>query len=70
MKKKNSELVINITSFGAISFLFYFITFPHVQFTVGEIENFTVQTVPPVLILSNLNLFFSFVFVGFLIVVC
>ena len=78
MRKKGSELVIHITIFGAISFLFYCIIFPHLQFTAwefktftaGDFENFTVQTVPPVLILANHNLFVSLVFVGFLFVVC
>ena len=41
VREKNSELVIHITSFGAISFLFYFFIFPHLQFTAGEFENFT-----------------------------
>ena len=61
MKEKNSELVIHITSFGAISLLFDFIHFPHLQFTAGEFENFhyrefedfPVQTVNIILILAN-----------------
>ena len=69
MRKKNSELVIHITSFGAISFLFDFIIFPLLQFTAGENENFTAgslktslcKLLPPVLILVNHNLFVSFV---------
>ena len=76
MREKNIELVIHITSFGAISFLFYFVIFPHLQFTAGEFENFTVgslktslcRLLPPVLILANHNLFVSLVFVGFLLV--
>ena len=78
MRKKSSELVIHITSFGAISFLFGFTIFPHLQFTAGEFENFTARSLktllcrllPRVLILANHNLFVSFVFVGFLLVVC
>ena len=78
MRKKGSELVIHIISFGAISFLFDFIIFPHLQFTAGEFEDFTVgslKTLPcrlllPVLILANHNLFVSLIFVGFLLVVC
>ena len=78
MRKKSSELVIHITSFGAISFLFSFTIFPHLQFTAGEFENFIAgslktslcRLLPPVLILANHNLFVSFVFVGFLLVVC
>ena len=80
MRKKNSELVIHITSFGEISFLFYFIIFPSLadlQFTAGEFENFTVgslktslcRLLPPVLILVNHNLFVSFFFVGLLLLV-
>ena len=69
MRKKGSELVIHIISFGAISFLFYFIIFPHLQFTAGEFENFTTgslktslcRLLPSVLILVNHNLFVSFV---------
>ena len=53
--------MIHITSIGAISFLFDFIHFPYLQFTVGEVENFhgrefedsPVQTVNTVLILYN-----------------
>ena len=40
MRNKGGELVIHIISFGAISFLFDFIIFPHLQFTVGEFEDF------------------------------
>ena len=78
MRKKGSELVIHIISFGEIPFLFYFIIFPHLQFTVGEFEDFTAGSLKtslcrlllPVLILANHNLFVSLVFVGFLLVVC
>ena len=78
MRKKGSELVIHITSFGAISFLFYFTIFPHLQFTAGEFENFTAGSLRtslcrlllPVLILANHKLFVSLVFVGFLLMVC
>ena len=53
--------MIHITSSGAISFLFYFIHFSHLQFTVGEFENFhcrefedfPMQTINIVLILAN-----------------
>ena len=70
--------MIHITSVGEISFLFYFTIFPHLQFTAGEFEIFTTESLqislcrllPPVLILSNINLFGSLVFVGFLLVVC
>ena len=55
MRKRSSELVIQITSVGEFSFLFYFTIFPRLQFTTGEFENFiamefenfTVQTVFP-----------------------
>ena len=78
MRKKGSELVIHIISFGAISFLFYFIVFPHLQFTAGEFEDFNARNLKtslcrlllPVLILANHNLFVSLIFVGFLLVVC
>ena len=40
MRKKGSELVIHITSFGAISFLIDFVIFPHLQFIAGEFEDF------------------------------
>ena len=61
MKEKSSELVIHITSIGAISFLFYFIHFSPLQFTAGEFENFHcrefedfhVQTVNIILNLDN-----------------
>ena len=33
--------MIQITSIGEFSFLFYFTIFPHLQFIVGEFENFT-----------------------------
>ena len=70
--------MIHITSVGEISFLFYFTIFPHLQFIAGEFENFTAvslkkslcRPLPPVLILSNINLFGSLVFVGFLLFVC
>ena len=41
MREKGSELVIHIISFGAISFLFDLIIFPHLQFTSEEFEDFT-----------------------------
>ena len=61
MKEKSSELVIHITSIGVILFLFYFIHFSHLQFTVGEFEKFhyrefedlPLQTVNIVSILAN-----------------
>ena len=70
--------MIHITSVGEISFLFYFTIFPHLLFIVGEFENFTTgsfkislcRLLPPVLILANIILFGSLVFVGFLLVVC
>ena len=70
--------MIHITSVCEISFLFYFTIFPHLQFTEGEFENFTAESLkislcrllPIVLILANINLFGSLVFVGFLLVVC
>ena len=60
MRKKSSELVIHITSSGAIFFFFLFI-FPHLKLNAGEFENFhgrefedfPVQTVNSVLILEN-----------------
>ena len=62
--------MIQITIIGEFSFLIDFTIFPHLQFTAGEFENFAVQTVFPCLILANINLFGSLVFVGFLLVVC
>ena len=61
MKEKNSELVIHITSIGAISFLFDFIHFSPLQFTAREFENihcrefedFPMQTVNIILNLAN-----------------
>ena len=77
-RKRSRELVIHITSVGEISFLVYFTIFPHLQFTIGEFENFTAgslkislcRLLPPALILANINLFGSLVFLGFLLVVC
>ena len=56
-----SELVIHITSVGAISFLFYFIHFSPLavhcrgilKFHCREFEDFPMQTVNIVLILAN-----------------
>ena len=78
MRKKGSELVIHIINFGAISFLLYFIIFPHLQFIADEFEDFTAGSLKtslcrlllPVLILANHNLFVNLVFVGFFLVVC
>ena len=53
MSKKSSELVIHITSFGAISFLFDFIHFSPLAVNCREFEDFPVQTVNIVLILAN-----------------
>ena len=43
MRKRSSELVIQITSISEFSFLIDFTIFPHLQFTAGEFENFTVE---------------------------
>ena len=53
MREKSSEFVIHITSFGAISFLFYFIHFSPLAVHCREFEDFHVQTVNIVLILAN-----------------
>ena len=71
MRKRSYELVIPITSVGEFSFLFlfYHFFFPFavhcrevLKFHYREFENFTVQTVFPVLILTNFNPFGSLVF--------
>ena len=69
MRKRSNELVSHITSIGEFSFLFYFTIFPHFQFTAGEfgILYYSYRFFL-VFILTNINLFGSLVFVGFLLV--
>ena len=69
MRKRSYELVIYITSIGEFTFLFYFINFPHLQFIVGEFGIlYCANIFFLVFILTNINLFGSLVFVGFLLV--
>ena len=69
MRKRSYELVIYITSIGEFSIFFYFTIFPHLQFTVGEFGIlYYAYRFFLVFILTNINLFDSLVFVGFLLV--
>ena len=78
MRKRSCELVIHITSVSESSFLFYFTIFSHLQFAEGSLKiplqgslkTLLCRLFSPVLILANINLFGSFVFVGFLLVLC
>ena len=70
--------MIHITSVGEISFLFYFTIFPtcsslHGSLKIsllGSLKISLCKLFSPVLILANINLFGSLVFIGFLLVVC
>ena len=62
--------MIHITSIGEFSFLFYFTIFSHLQITAGEfgILYCSYRFFLVFFILTNINLFGSLAFVGFLLV--
>ena len=79
MRKRSSELVIHITSVGESSFLFdftiFFPTCSSLQGSLkislqGSLKTLLCRLFSPVLILADINLFGSLVFVDFLLVVC